>query len=146
MVINMRRAALFLPVYVVLMLSTDAFFKKAGLNAKGDLPLWLIVAFTITALSVFLIVAWFVTQKARGKIPVKRERVYMGFLVALIVSGFVDDGLRGLAWIFFHSKSIWIMIPMYILSYVALLAVLVFTLNKVAAKSDDAPPNNSAVD
>jgi len=37
-IINMRRAALFLPVYVVLMLSTDAFFKKAGLNAKGDLP------------------------------------------------------------------------------------------------------------
>lgn len=139
MIINMRRAALLLPVYVALMLCTDAFFNKTGLNTKNNLPLWLIVAFTAMALAVFLVVAWFITQKARGKISAKRERVYAGILLAFIVSGFIDDGLKGLAAILFDAKSIWVMIPIYILSYVALLAVLVFTLNKVAARSDGAP-------
>lgn len=140
----MRLATLLLPVYVALMIGADTFFNSAGLNTNIDLPLWLIIAFTGMALTVFLIVAWFVTQKARGKVPFKRERFYMGILIALIVSGFIDDGLKGLASLLFHAKSIWIMIPMYILSYVALLGVLAFILNKIAARSDGASSSNAA--
>lgn len=66
--------------------------------------------------------------------PVQRGRAYAGFLGALIISGFVDDGLRGLASLMFHSRSIWISIPLYILSYVALLTVLILVVNKVAAR------------
>lgn len=140
----MRLAALLLPVYVALMVGADTFFNSAGLNTSTDLPLWLIVAFTVMALAVFLIVAWFVTQKARGKVPVKRERFYMGILIALIVSSFIDDGLKGLASLLFHTRSIWIMIPMYILSYVALLAVLAVVLNKMTAKSEGSSPSSTA--
>ncbi|MBO0863644.1 MAG: hypothetical protein J2P16_01040 [Mycobacterium sp.] len=145
MIINYRRAVLLLPVYVLLMAGVDSLFNSASFNTKNDLPWWLIIGFTVMALAVFLIVAWFLVQKTRGKVPVQRERVYTGFLVALIISGFVDDGLKGLASLFFHSRSIWIDIPLYILSYVVLLALLVFILNKVAAKpsGDAARPSGS---
>jgi H+/Cl- antiporter ClcA len=134
MIINMRRAVLLLPVYVVLMAGLDSIFNSARFKTNNDLPWWLVIGFTLAALAVFLIVAWFLTQKARGKIPVQRERAFAGFFGALIISGFVDDGLRGLASLLFHSRSIWISIPLYILSYVVLLAALVLIVNKVAAK------------
>jgi predicted permease len=120
------------------MIAADVFFNSAGLNTTGELPLWLYVAFTIMALVVFVIVAWFLTQKVRDKIPVKRERAYAGFLIALIVSGLIDDGLKGLISLLFHARSIRIMIPLYILSYVVLLAVLAFILKKSTASSAEA--------
>lgn len=135
--LDMRRAILLLPVYVVLMIGADSLFHHTKLNTRNDLPWWLIVAFTIMSLAVFLVVAWFLVQKARGKVPVKRERVYAGFLIALIVSGFVNDALKGLAALLFHSRTIWISIPLYILSYVVLLALLVFILNRTARESGD---------
>ncbi|BCQ09612.1 hypothetical protein JMUB5695_03062 [Mycobacterium heckeshornense] len=132
--INMRRAAILLPVYVVLMAAVDTVFNSAGFRAKNDLPWWLVIGFTVVALAIFLIVAWFLAQKARHKVPVQRERVYIGFLIALIISGFVDDGLRGLTSLLFHSRSIWISIPVYIISYVVLLTLLVVIVDKFAAK------------
>jgi H+/Cl- antiporter ClcA len=143
MIINMRRVVLLLPVYVVLMVSLDSIFNSARFKTDNDLPWWLLIGFTLAALAVFLIVAWFLAQKARGKVPVQRERVYAGFLGALIISGFVDDGLRGLASLLFHSRSIWISIPLYILSYVVLLAVLVLIVNKVAAKPSSGTAESS---
>jgi hypothetical protein len=134
MIINMRRAVLLLPVYVVLMAAADSIFNSAGLKTKNDLPLWLIIGFTVVALAVFLIVTWFLAQKSRGKVPVQRERAATGFIIALVVSGFVDDGLRGLASLVFHSRSIWISIPVYVLSYVVLLALIVLIVNGLAAK------------
>jgi hypothetical protein len=41
--INMRRALLLLPVYVVLMALVDSIFNSAGFNTKNDLPWWLVV-------------------------------------------------------------------------------------------------------
>ena len=134
MIISMRRAVLLLPVYVVLMAIADSVFNSAGFNSKNDLPWWLIAGFTLAAIAVFFFVAWFLVQKGRGNIPVQRERAATGFIIALIISGFVDDGLRGLASLLFHSKSIWISIPVYILSYVVLLALVVLMVNRFAAK------------
>jgi protein-S-isoprenylcysteine O-methyltransferase Ste14 len=141
MIINMRRAVLLLPVYVVVMAGLDSIFNSAHFKTNNDLPWWLVIGFSLAALAVFLIVAWFLAEKARGKVSVQRERAYGGFFGALIISGFVDDGLRGLASLLFHSRSIWISIPLYILSYVVLLAVLVLIVNKVAAK-----PSSGAAD
>jgi H+/Cl- antiporter ClcA len=140
MIINMRRTVLLLPVYVVLMAAVDSVFNSAGFNRKNDLPWWLTVGFTIAAIAVFLIAAWFLVQKARGNVPVQRERAATGFLIALIISGFVDDDLRALASLVFHSKSIWISIPVYILSYVVLLTLVALMVNKFAAK----PPAGAA--
>lgn len=144
--INMRRAVLLLPVYVVLMALVDSIFNSAGFSVRNDLPWWLIIGFTFAALSVFLIVAWFLLQKFRGNVPVQRERAYTGLLIALIVSGFVDDGLRGLASLLFHSRTIWVSIPLYILSYVALLTVLVLILSLVAGKSSSSGTAEPASD
>jgi preprotein translocase subunit SecY len=132
--INMRRAVLLLPVYVILMAGVDSLFNTASFNTKNHLPWWLVIGFTVAALAVFLIVAWFLVQQARGKVPVQRECAATGFVVALVISGFVDDGLKALASLLFHARSIWIDIPLYILSYVVLLAVFVFVLNRVAQK------------
>jgi hypothetical protein len=137
-IINLRRAALLLPVYVGLMIGADVFFNSAGLNTTGELPLWLYVAFTVMALAVFVIVTWYLTQKVRDKIPVQRERAYAGFLIALMISGFIDDGLKGLVSLLFHFRSIWIMVPVYILSYVVLLTVLALIVKKSAARSTEA--------
>jgi uncharacterized membrane protein len=138
-IINMRRAVLLLPVYVVLMMAADSVFNSAGFNSKNDLPWWLIAGFTVAAIVVFFFVAWFLVQKGRGNVPVQRERAATGFLVALIISGFVDDGLRGLASLLFHSQSIWISIPVYILSYVVLLTLVVLMVNKFAARPSTGP-------
>jgi H+/Cl- antiporter ClcA len=137
--INMRRAVLLLPVYVALMAVADSIFNSAGFTTKNDVPWWLIIGFTIAAFAVFLIVAWFLVQKARGNVPVQRERAYTGFFLALIVSGLVDDGLKGLASLLLHSRSIWISIPIYVLSYVVLLALVVLIVNKDSAKPSGGP-------
>lgn len=61
----------------------------------------------------------------------------MAFLIALVISGFIDDGLKALTKLIFHSMSIWILIPFYILSYAILLAVIVVVMNRVTTKSAD---------
>lgn len=78
-------------------------------------------------------------QKARGNVPVQRDRAYTGFFLALFVSGLVDDGLKGVAALLFHSRSVWISIPIYILSYVVLLALVVLIVNNVSAKPSRGP-------
>jgi hypothetical protein len=145
MIINMRRAALLLPVYVALMTVVDLIRNSASFTVKNNLPWWLIIGFTIVALAVFVIVAWFLTQKAQGRVPVQRERVYIGFFVALVISGFVDDVLKGVASLLFHTRSIWISIPLYIISYVVLLTLLVVIVDRFAAKpsSGTAKPTGS---
>lgn len=137
MMIDMRKAVLLLPVYVALMVGTDLLFDSSGLDTRNDLPLWLVIGFTIMAVLVVLIVAWYLVQRTRGKVAPKRERVYMAFLIALVISGFIDDGLKALTKLIFHSMSIWILIPFYILSYAILLAVIVVVMNRVTTKSAD---------
>jgi H+/Cl- antiporter ClcA len=139
MVINMRRAVLLLPVYVVLMAAADSVFNSAGFSTTADLPWWLVGGFIVAAIAVFLIVAWFLVQKSRGNVPVQRERVATGFVIALIVSGFVDDALRGLMSLLFHSKSIWLSIPVYILSYVVLLTLVALIVNRFAMNPSTDP-------
>lgn len=135
--IDMRKAVLLLPVYVALMVGTDLLFDSSGLNTSNDLPLWLVIGFTLMAVLVVLIVAWYLMQRSHGKVPPKRERVYIGFLIALIIWGFINDGLKALTTLIFHSMSIWILIPFYILSYAILLAVMVVVMNRVATKHTD---------
>lgn len=137
MIIDMRKAVLLLPIYVAWMVGTDLLFNSSGVNTSNDLPLWLIIGFTIMAVLVVLIVAWYLVQRSRGKVPPRRERVYMGFLTALLISGFIDDGLKALTKPIFHSMSIWILIPLYIVSYAILLAVMVVVINRVTTKPAD---------
>lgn len=59
----------------------------------------------------------------------------MAFFIALVISGLIDDGLKGLTKLIFHSMSIWILIPFYILSYAVLLGVIVVVVNRASTKS-----------
>ncbi|MFA1702144.1 hypothetical protein ACDT10_04415 [Mycobacterium intracellulare] len=51
MIIDMRKAVLLLPIYVAWMVGTDLLFNSSGVNTSNDLPLWLIIGFTIMACS-----------------------------------------------------------------------------------------------
>lgn len=135
--IDMRKALLLLPVYVALMVGTDLLFDSSGLNTSNELPLWLVIGFTVMAVLVVVIVAGYLMQRSRGKISPKRERVYVAFLIALLIWGFINDALEALAKLIFHSMSIWILIPFYILSYAILLTVMVVVMNRVATKPTD---------
>jgi hypothetical protein len=128
----MRRAVISLPVYVVAMTGVDAVLHSAGFDTEPDMPWWLIVTFIVTALVVFCTAAWYLARQASGKIPVQRERGYAGFFVALIVAGVVDDGLKDAATLPLYHRSIWIDVPLSIISWSVLLAVLAFVTNKFA--------------
>lgn len=67
MIIDMRKAVLLLPVYVAWMVGTDLLFNSSGLNTSNDVPLWLVTGFTIMAVLVVLIVAWYLVQRSRGE-------------------------------------------------------------------------------
>lgn len=67
MIIDMRKAVLLLPIYVAWMVGTDLLFNSSGVNTSNDLPLWLIIGFTIMAVLVVLIVAWYLVQRSRGR-------------------------------------------------------------------------------
>jgi hypothetical protein len=126
-----------MPFYVAYMIGVDIFFNSPAFDASTGPPLWLIVAFAATSLLVFVVVVWFLVQKVRGKVSVKRERFYVAMFLAMLISGFVDDALKGLASLIFNVSSIWVMIPLYLLSGVVLLAIFAFIMNRfVTADSD----------
>ncbi|OBK12635.1 hypothetical protein [Mycobacterium asiaticum] len=135
MIIDIRKALLLLPVYVAGMVGTDLLMNSDGLQTRNDLPLWLIIGFTIMSVTVLGLVAWYLGQRSRGNVLVQTERVYMAFFIALFISGLVSDSLKALTNLIFHSMSIWILIPFYILSYPVSLAVTVIVTNRIATKS-----------
>jgi hypothetical protein len=105
----------------------------AEVNTGNDLPWWLVAGFLIAALAVFVVVARFLVKRARGDVSAHRERAAAAFVVALIISGFADDGLKALAASVFHSRSVWLSIPVYVLSYVVLLTLVVLIVNRFGA-------------
>ena len=136
MVINARRILAIAPFYLAYMILVNLFFDSAGLNTGNDLPVWLIVAFTAMSIAVVCVLAWYVSQKGRHKIAVKRENFYLGILITVVVAGSVNDALKALASIVFKSSSIWVMIPVYMLSYAALWVVASIVFTKILKRSE----------
>lgn len=146
MIVNLRVVVAFLPVYVIGMILLDIFFESSEFNTRNDLPLWLVIAFVASSVLTFGVLSWYFIQKGRGRISVKRERFYIGFLIALFISDSVDDVLRGLVSVAFNTASVWVMIPMYIFSYVIMWTVFVFVFTKVIKNPDAATPETAAGD
>jgi hypothetical protein len=142
MVINTRRVLLIMPIYVAYMVCINVFFDSAGLDVRNNLPLWLIIAFTAMSISTVLLLIWFISSKVRGKISVRRERFYLGILIIVFIADFIDDALKGLTSLIFDTSSIWVMIPMYLISYVALWVVIVIVFNKIAKRPEVAVSAN----
>ena len=142
MVISVRRILIIAPFYLAYMILINVFFDSAGLNTGNDLPIWLIVSFTVMSIAVVCVLAWYVAQKARGKITVKRENFYIGILITVVIAGLVDDALKALASIAFKSSSIWVMIPVYLLSYAAMWVVASLVFTKILKRSEDSVLEN----
>lgn len=137
MVVSVRRILILAPFYLAYMIFINIFFDSAGLNSGNDLPIWLIVSFTVMSIAVVCVLAWYASRKARGKITVKRENFYLGILITVIIAGFVDDALKALASIVFKSSSIWVMIPVYLLSYAAMWVVASLVFTRILKRSED---------
>ena len=106
-VIDFRRAALFLPVYVVLMLILDALFNSPAMGLTGALPIWLLVAFIAMAVAVFLIVGRYLFERNRKAVPANTERAMFAVLAGVVVSGIANDVLAGAASLVLHTRSIY---------------------------------------
>ncbi|MEB3070855.1 hypothetical protein [[Mycobacterium] vasticus] len=128
------------------MILLNLFFDSAGLNTDSDLPIWLIIAFAAMSIAVVCVLAWFISQKARGRISVKKENFYLGILITVIVSGFIGDGLQAVASMIFKSTSIWVMIPVYLLSYAALWVVGSIVFTKISKRSEVSVLENAEPD
>jgi len=135
--INMKRAALLLPLYVAAMLTIDAVFHPFHRNVSKSVPAWIVVGFIASALVVVAVGIWYITRRAGGKIPQKREHAYIAILVGVVVSGFVGDTVSGIAAIFLGGRSLWVMAASYAVAYVVLLWVIAFTVKVLDGRTED---------
>jgi uncharacterized membrane protein YbhN (UPF0104 family) len=135
--INMKRAVLLVPLYVAAMLAVDAVFHPFHRNAGKSVPVWIVVGFIASALFVVAVGIWYITRRAGGKIPQKREHAYIAILVGVMVSGFVGDTVSGIAAIFLGGRSLWVMAASCAVAYVVLLWVIAFTVKVLDGRTGD---------
>lgn len=95
------------------------------------------VGFIVSAVVVAGLVLWYLSRRAAGKVPQQRQHVYTALLVAIVVSGFVDDALKGVAWLLLGGHPWWVLVPIYTLGYAACWAVLVLMVNWLEHRADD---------
>lgn len=97
--INAKRILLYLPLYLVWAVTIDVLFDSASPPGSKSVPAWMTIGFVVSAVVVAGVVLWYLSRHAAGKVPQQRQHVYTALLVAIIVSGFVDDALKGAAWL-----------------------------------------------
>lgn len=130
--IDFRRAAIYLPVYVAVMMILDVFFNSPAMGRPGELPLWLLFAFIAMAIAVFVIVGRYLFQRNRKAIPASTERAMLAILAGAVVSGMANNVLAGVVTLLLHTRSLWVMIPIYILTYLVFFAVAQWVLSRGA--------------
>lgn len=135
--INAKRILLYLPLYLVWAVTIDVLFDRASPPSSKSVPAWMTVGFIVSAVVVAGVVLWYLSRRASGKVPQQRQHVYTALLVAIIVSGFVDDALKGVAWLLLGDHPWWVLVPIYTLGYAACWAVLVLMVNWLEHRADD---------
>ncbi|ODR15023.1 hypothetical protein [Mycobacterium shimoidei] len=133
--INTKRALLLLPIYLVGMIAVDVLFDAASPASSTTVPMWMVVGFIICALAVAVIVLWYLVRRTSGKVPEQRHGAYMALLAAILVSGFVSDALKGVASLLLGGHPWWVLVPIYILGYAVMLAVLVYATNVLSRRN-----------
>jgi hypothetical protein len=128
--INKKRALLLLPPYLVVVIAIDMAFNHVHFSPGRPVPLWLIFFFIATAVAVTVVVIWYLVKHASGQVPQQRHHAYMSLLVAVIVSGFFSDGLKGVASLFLRGQPWWILLPIYTLGYAVFCVALVYTAGR----------------
>lgn len=135
--INAKRILLLLPLYLVWTITIDVLFDSASPPGSKSVPTWMIVGFVLCAVAVAVIVFWYLLRRASGKVPEQRQHTYTALLVAIIVSGFITDALKGLARLLLGSHPWWMLVPIYTIGYAACWAVLVFMVNWLEDRADE---------
>ncbi len=139
-VINIKRAVLILPLYVVALTAVDMVFHSTRVNPSKSVLVWIVVGFIASAIAVVAAGIWYFTQRASGKISQKREHAYIALLVGVMASLFAGDVLGSIASLLLGGRSVWAMAPSYALSYVVLLWAIAWTskaLDSRAGNADD---------
>ncbi|WP_083213410.1 hypothetical protein [Mycobacterium malmoense] len=135
--INAKRMLLFLPLYVVGAVTVDVWFDSASPPGSKSVPTWMTVGFIVSAVFVAGVVLWYLSRRAAGKVPQQRQHVYTALFIAIIVSGFVADALKGAAWLLLGGHPWWVLVPIYTLGYAACWAVLMLMVNRLERRTDD---------
>lgn len=135
--INAKRILLYLALYLVWAVTIDVLFDRASPPSSKSVPAWMTVGFIVSAVVAAGVVLWYLSRRAVGKVPQQRQHVYTAFLVAIIVSGFVDDALKGVAWLLLGRHPWWVLVPIYTVGYAACWAVLVLMVNWLEHRADD---------
>lgn len=138
-VINTKRAVLFLPVYLAWVLMIEGLFNSASPAGTKSVPVWMIVGFIVSAVAVAVVVIWYLIARGGGKVPQQRHHAYMAVLIAIVVSGFVDDALKGVAVLLFGRHHWWALIPAYTLGYAVFWVVLAYTASMFARRDRTTP-------
>lgn len=133
--INTKRVLLLLPPYLVWVIAIDALFDSAGSAGSTSVPAWMVVGFVVSALAVAGVTLWYLIRRASGKVPEQRHHSYMALLVAIVVSGFVSDALKGVASLLLGGHPWWILVPIYPVGYAACWAVLLFMVGRFDRRS-----------
>jgi cytochrome c oxidase assembly factor CtaG len=128
-VINTKRVLLLLPLYLVWVIAVDVLFASASPASSTSVPSWMVVGFVVSPLAVAGIVLWYLVRRASGEVPQQRHHTYMALLVAIMVSGFVSDALKGVASLLLGGHPWWVLVPIYTIGYAVCWAVLVYTAN-----------------
>ena len=138
--INTKRVLLFLPLYLVWAIAIDVLFDSAGPSGAKSVPTWTIVGFIVSAAAVAGAVFWYLFKRASGEVPAQRQHTYTALFVAIVASGFVDDALKGVAWILLGGRPWWVLVPIYTIGYAVCWVVLVLVatwLGHRAGEVDD---------
>lgn len=144
-VINTKRALLFLPLYLVWVLVIEGLFNSASPAGSKSVPMWMVVGFIVSAVVVAVVVIWYLIARGGGKIPEQRHHAYMAILIAVVVSGFVDDALKGVAFLLLGGHHWWALIPVFTVGYAVFCAVLVYSANWLDRRTKGGERSNSAV-
>lgn len=130
--IDYRKAAAYLPFYVVAMVIVDRVSSSAVMGRPDELPIWLLVVFTAMAITVFALVSRYLSARKRGAVSGSTERAILAILAGVVVSGTANDVLAGVVSLLLPDRSVWVMVPIYILTYLICLAVVQWVLSRGA--------------
>ena len=135
--INTKRVLLFLPLYLVWAIAIDVLSDSTGPSGATSVPTWMIVGFVVSAVAVAGAVLWYLIKRASGEVLQQRQHIYTTLFVAIVASGFVDDALKGVAWVLLGGRPWWVLVSIYTIGYAVCWVVLVLVANWLGHRTDD---------
>lgn len=136
-VINKKVVGLGFPIYVVWAVLIEIVFGSGNPASNTRVPVWMVVAFCVTAVVAAILVLSCVVRRKSGRIPEDRQRAYWALLVAIFVAGIVETAAKGAATLLLGGHPWWVLVPVFAVGYAAGWATLAVMLTR---DSETAPP------